>query len=262
MKKLGIGLGVFAILVLMASSCEEYFNCLNGNGVEASETRLVSEFTNVVNTTAFEVEVIYDSEYSVEVFADENLMPYINTNVISGELIIQTNYNRCLNSYNPILIEVHMPTVEQVELTGSGEILISYFDEDEIKFVNSGSGNIIAWNFECNFLTVKNSGSGDINVTDVFTTATTNCTLTGSGDIILTGAGGSGIYLLTGSGSLVADNYPVNTCSANNTGSGHIFCQVYQELNIVLTASGNVIYSGTPEIHQLVTGSGSVIPSN
>ncbi|MBN1950506.1 MAG: DUF2807 domain-containing protein [Bacteroidales bacterium] len=268
MKRFGIKTAALIVLVFSMVQCtswEDFFNCVDGNGLASSEVRYTTDstgaisFTTVKNASAFDVEIFYGDEYEVEVFADQNLLPYINTYISGEELIIETEYSRCLNSNNPIKVEVHMPDIEKVELSGSGDLIISKYKVDDLKFKNSGSGDIIAWNFECSELNVNNSGSGEINLTDLFCSGDASATLIGSGDIVLAGIANKAILLLTGSGHLRAEDFPVEICSVSNSGSGNVYCHVNQMLNIMLTGSGNISYYGTPEISQLITGSGHLI---
>lgn len=250
------------LIVVLFNSCDELFNCLDGNGIQGTEERIFTKFSSVENATAFDLEIIPDTDYRVVLYADENLLPFIETDLIGGDLVIRVEYNRCLNSSNPISVEVFTPEIDQVEMTGSGTTMVSYFISEDVEFRNSGSGEILAWNFECTNLDVTNSGSGDINITDIYCDEGADVTLTGSGDVILTGQAPWAVYLVTGSGSILADDFPVNTCSASNSGSGDIFCNVHQSLNAVLTGSGDIYYSGSPAVlHTINTGSGRIIPS-
>lgn len=258
---------LFAMIILVSAcvlnSCDDFFNCLDGNGIQATEKRYLDGFTGVENTTAFDVEIYHDAEFDVRVTADSNLIPYINTEIQNGKLIVDVDYNHCLNSYNPILVEVHMPLLDDLLLTGSGSVEASGFQPLEMKFRNTGSGNISAWNFECDDLNINNSGSGEIDITDIFCSGKTDVALSGSGDATFTGHADRANYLLSGSGSIVADDFPVNSCTVANSGSGDVYCNVHQSLNIVLSGSGNVYYSGTPaDVHELITGSGGVYARN
>jgi hypothetical protein len=254
---------IVLVTACLLNSCDEIFNCLDGNGIQATEKRYLEGFTGVENTTAFDVEIYHDVEFDVMVTADSNLIPFINTEVLNGKLVIDVDYNHCLNSYNPILIELHMPMLDDLLLTGSGSVEASGFQPGEMKFRNTGSGNITAWNFECEDLNINNSGSGEIDITDIFCSGRIDVALSGSGDASFTGNADKANYLLSGSGSILADHFPVNTCIVANSGSGDVYCNVHQSLNIVLSGSGNVYYSGTPaDEHELVTGSGGVYVIN
>lgn len=230
------------ILILLAA-CDPFFNCLDGNGVLRVEDRFVTEFYGVENQTSFEVEIVSDSNYAVTVYADENLLDEINTRVRSGNLIIDTESERCLSSENKILVEVHMPVIDHVELTGSG--------------------NIDVYDFLCNRLTVRNSGSGHIDMTDIVSTSEVEITLTGSGDINIWGKALSGEFVLSGSGDLYAQDFRMDRCTAINSGSGDIYCFASDYLNAKVSGSGDIFYSGDPdEIIQVDDGSGSIRSRN
>jgi len=230
--------------VLFLSSCDELFNCLDGNGVLKTEKRFVSEFYGVENHTNFEVEVIADDTYAVEVIADQNLLSYISTSVRDGNLIIDTDNDRCLNSTYNMVVEVRMPSLDLVELTGSG--------------------NIDVYDFDCQYIEIKNSGSGDVDITNMVSTSTVDVVLIGSGDVVIVwGKARKGNYLISGSGNIEANDFKVDECYATNSGSGDIYCYVYDLLHATISGSGDIFYSGSPdEIIEVDTGSGDLRSRN
>jgi hypothetical protein len=137
-----------------------------------------------------------------------------------------------------------MPTIDLVELTGSG--------------------NIDMYDFDCNYIEIKNSGSGDIDITNMVSTSTVDVVLTGSGDVVIVwGKARKGNYLLSGSGSIEANDFKVDECYATNSGSGDIYCYVYDLLHATISGSGNIYYSGTPdEIIEIDSGSGELRSRN
>lgn len=228
------------IFLLFLNSCEIY-DCMEGNGILKSEQRIVAEFMGVENSTSFDVEIMADSDYSVEVIADENLLPYIETYVSSGNLKIGTNYSHCISS-GYVRIEIHIPVIDYVKLDGSGDIDV--------------------YNVNGSHLDIVNSGSGDINVNDVFLTSTLNIDLTGSGDITAYGKAHLGNYHLAGSGDILADDLLVDLCYVTSSGSGDIYCFAYDLLNVTINGSGDVIYKGSPEVEIVDNGSGDLIERN
>jgi len=237
-------LSIFCVGLLLLYSCDELFNCVDGNGVLKTEKRFVTEYFGVENHTDFEVEIIADSQFAVEVIADQNLLSYINTSVRDGNLIVDTQNDRCLNSSHNIVVEVRMPEIDFVELTGSGSI-----DVDD---------------FDCNYIEIKNSGSGNIDITNLVSTSTVDVVVTGSGDIAIRwGKAHKGNYLLSGSGNIEADDFRVDECYATNSGSGNIYCYVYDFLHATISGSGDIFYSGTPdEIIEVDSGSGELRSRN
>jgi hypothetical protein len=231
------------LIALTVNSCEFPFDCTSGNGNYSSEERIVSEFSGVENTTSFDVKVYVDTFYSVEVFADENLLSLIKTSIRQRNnvrtLIVETN--NCVSRGN-VSLEIHVPLVEMIKLTGSADIDVYNLKGDE--------------------LTVENSGSGDININDLFLTSQISIKVDGSGDVSLYGKARYADYEVNGSGDILANDMKVDECYVRNDGSGNIYCFAYDLLDVEINGSGDVIYSGTPEVVQDINGSGSLIRRN
>jgi hypothetical protein len=226
-----------AVFVISLSSCDNLFNCLDGNGHLSSEYRVVAEFYGVENNTEYSVKITYDSVYSVRVDADENLLESINTAVRGDNLVIESDRDRCVNTNKDIIIDIHMPELDNIELTGSG--------------------NIDAYDFNCSRLEVTNTGSGDIDIRNLVAN-TVNFVVSGSGSITANGKAEKANYLLSGSGEIYANDIKVNECYVTSSGSGDIYCYVIDKLNVTLSGSGDVIYSGSPVITKTDSGSGDI----
>ena len=101
--------------------------------------------------------------------------------------------------------------------------------------------------FDCSNIEIRNSGSGDIDIKDLVATEVVDIILSGSGDIVIYGKARKGIYSLSGSGNIEADDFKVDHCEAANSGSGDIYCYVYDFLDAIISGSGDIIYSGSPD---------------
>ena len=86
------------------------------------------------------------------------------------------------------------------------------------------------------------SGSGDIDVKNLNNSKFT-ATVTGSGDIELTGTCDQAVYTITGSGDIDGEEFRVDHLEATVNGSGSIDCRCVDTLN------ANVVGSGEIEIH-------------
>lgn len=236
-------------VILIASSlfiigaCEN--KCIEGNGNIKSEYRVVSEFDAIENTTSFDVKISSDSSYSIRVEADENLLEYVTTTVRDGVLIIgrANEHDYCVRSSSGVYIEIYAPSLEKVELTGSG--------------------SIDANGYTCSELLVRNTGSGDIDVRSLITN-NLSAIITGSGDIYIDGAASEAKYTLSGSGDINAFSLKSNNCKVASSGSGDVNCNAYYQLEIVLSGSGDVEYSGPATLEPVIhdSGSGSVYKRN
>jgi hypothetical protein len=226
-----------AVMLIGLTACNDMFNCLDGNGKLRSEYRVVAEFYGVENKTSFSVKITHDSIYSVRVDADENLLEKINTFVRGDNLIIESDNDRCINAQKDILVDIHMPDLNNIILTGSG--------------------NIDAYDFYGTNLEALNTGSGDIEIRNL-TVDNVNFNVTGSGSISVYGKTAMANYYLSGSGEINANTLEAGQCIAKNSGSGDIFCNVLNVLNVTLSGSGDVIYSGSPSLTKTDTGSGEI----
>jgi hypothetical protein len=229
---------IFSAFIL--NSCEMLFPCLDGNGVLKTEERAVSAFTSVISTSDFDVEIRYGADPQVTVDADENLQQYIRTYVEDGELMLETDQGRCLQSQNRILVTVYCPYIETVVLSGSGDVDMSSFSADSLK--------------------IKLSGSGDFNSTGLVITKSLEVNLTGSGDITIDGKAAESNYYLSGSGDIRGNLLKSTISKVVLSGSGNVYTYVYEYLKVVLSGSGNVYYYGDPaDTDERITGSGKII---
>ncbi len=222
----------------LSQSCDSINNCIDGNGILETEERIVREFYGVENATSFDVEIVSDSVYLVEVTADENLLSFIETTVRNGDLYISVQERRCINSRENVSIELHVPTLD--------------------KIVSSGSGDMDVNRLDCNTLRVTNSGSGDIDIADVFCTGTVDVVVSGSGNVDIWGKTDAVDHRLSGSGDILADDLLAVDCSVNSTGSGDVYCFAYESLDVHMSGSGDVIYYGNPRVSSSINGSGDL----
>jgi hypothetical protein len=227
-----------AILILLLSSCDPLYNCLDGNGRILSENRQVGSFSGVNNNTSFTVRVSRDSIYSVRVDADENLIKSIHTYTEDDVLIIENQGDRCINSAGPVLIDIHVPELNKV--------------------IQNGSGNISADNFTSNYMNVENSGSGYIDLKYILADEI-DIHLSGSGIITISGTSAIGNYTLSGSGRINADKLKLINCIALISGSGDVSCHVTDNLEAGISGSGIVYYHGDPLVIKNISGSGRVV---
>lgn len=230
-------MAAFAFL-LSLSSCYKDGMCLRGNGQPEIEVRSLPSFEGVVNNGSFDVRIVAADYYEVEVDAESNLLPYIQTTVAGRKLYIETVSNRCINNSMSIIVTVYTPYAEIIELNGSGSVAANELYLDNLKIKLNGSGTIDVDDVDVINLEAEISGSGRIGLSGIATT--TELTITGSGNI---------------------EAYSLNQmrCFATTTGSGNMYVRVSSLLDAEISGSGNVYYRGNPDVVQHITGSGRVI---
>lgn len=72
--------------------------------------------------------------------------------------------------------------------------------------------------------------------------------ISGHGTITITGTSDKAKLKVTGAGHIVADEFEVNECSCNITGTGSINCFAVKKLGVSGLGSGKLVYRGNPVI--------------
>lgn len=225
---------VFLIAATVLTSC----NSITGNGNVISEKRNISDVHSIKTSGSIDIEISNGNSYSLVVEDDENLIPYIVTEVSNGMLNIhyKNNYS-IMDGHAKVMVTV--PSLNKISTSGSSDI--------------KGHGTIKS----DNQLDIATSGSGDIDL-EVDAPAI-NATSSGSGDIALSGRTKNFDCEISGSGDVKCSNLKSENANINLSGSSnsHVFASV--GLKVKIAGSGDLYYSGnpaSPEIH--ISGSGTV----
>jgi hypothetical protein len=155
---------------------------LRGSGVAASEARGVADFRGVALRGAIDARVRVGEARSVVVRADDNLLEHVVTRVEDGMLIVEMERG----SYRfetDLLVEVAVPELEALEISGSGEAAITGLSGPKLRISIAGSGDVTAAG-SADELSVSISGSGDVALFDLKVRKAT-VSIAGSGDVEL-----------------------------------------------------------------------------
>lgn len=213
---------------------------LDGNGNMITSTRTVSDYNSVALTGSMDVVLVKGREGNLKVEAEENLQEHILTEVDGGRLKISVEKGYSLNPSrsNDIIITVPFTDIEEVSLTGSGDI--------------TSSDVVTADNFKINI-----TGSGNVKLP--LEARNTSANITGSGDIDLSGSSVDFDCKVTGSGDVSAFDFKCQNVSAMVTGSGDIKVYASESLKARTPGSGDIEYRGNPKKEDFRTmGSGSI----
>ena len=110
---------------------------VQGNGEEAMEERSVGDFERLAVQGAFQVQVAIGSPTSVVVRGDENLLQHVRTLVRDGSLEIRQQRN--LRPDVPLSIEVRVPSLRSLAVSGSSAVELDGVQEAELELRASGS---------------------------------------------------------------------------------------------------------------------------
>ena len=227
-------------LTILALGCLVLFSCTSNaiTGQTGKETRNVSAFSGVALAFSGDVYITQGAVQKVEIEADKNTLEIIETEVENNVLVLKTK-NGHWRDLGQIKAYITMPDISELSVSGSGDMICeTIVKTDEIDIKVSGSGSVRMRKLE----------SREVNAT-----------ITGSGDITLSGSStdqGELDAVITGSGNFNAEELPFAEVDVQITGSGSARVNALKELDTMITGSGSVLYKGNPKISANATGSG------
>ena len=188
-----------------------------GSGVPVSQARDVAPFTSVELAGANNVAIRVGESQSVVVKADDNLVDRVTTEVRSGTLVIG-NTPGSFSTSSPMSVEVTVPALTALTLTGSGNIAVAGIEAQSLAVDLPGSGTLtgagsavrldatVSGSGVVQFArlaardvraAVSGSGSIFVNVTKML-----DASVSGSGAIVYTGNPADVTRSVTGSGAI------------------------------------------------------------
>lgn len=262
MKKVIFGL--FTLSFLM-TSCDDGLGLfegkrIKGKGAVERTTRDVKDFKSVDVMTSANVFVTQGATFKVEVEAQKNIADVLETVVEEGTLKIKVKKGSWSLSFEKLNIYVEMPVVENLEISGSGDLKVeTALSGDKITLDITGSGNIdVEKGLTAKTLKIGIGGAGDIKVDDI-AVGELSTKIAGSGGLILTGKADKADYHVSGSGDIDAKKLKSKAVEASVSGSGNISCNAEESLDAHTSGSGDISYSGSATaVKTKVSGSGNI----
>lgn len=215
---------------------------ITGNGNVKKETRPVSGYTGISVSGSMNVEIVYGNSNEITVEADENLLPYLETKVENGNLIIKSKDKVNLRTKSKMIVHASATKLANIKLSGSGNIngKGDFSNDEKTTFNLMGSGNISV-------------GFNSFSETKV--------SIAGSGNVTLKGNHTNNIDAsISGSGNIDCSDVRANDVFAIISGSGNIKVYAARTIDAKISGSGNIYYRGdAPKISIKTSGSGRVI---
>ena len=237
--KITISTVILFVFALTMNSCFWFWNdAVKGNGDITQETRQLDAIRAVSTKGSFQVKIIHSNETYALIEAEANLIEHIVLGVKNGKLSIESEKDIRLKPQKSMVITVFTPTMENIELFGSGSVNADFLSGNKSTFSVMGSGSIYA-------STEAEELSASVN---------------GSGYITLSGECTEADFKVQGSGEIRAFGCMANSVVAGVSGSGTISCNATDYLDASVTGSGTIVYRGNPEVKSSITGSGSIRP--
>jgi hypothetical protein len=208
-----------------------------GNGNIVIVDRTVSlPFNSIELTTGLIINLYQADEPRIEIKADSDIEPYIQTEIDNNVLTIQRTHGVRLRPTECIIL-VYMPNIASLKSSGSGRIIfMDTIKTDNLKLEITGSGEI----------------EGRIESENL------NMRISGSGKIRLSGTSNKAVIGITGSGRIDSENLEIENAEISVSGSGEVRVTVNNRLEGRISGSGDILYKGNPTITFNSSGSGEL----
>lgn len=215
---------------------------IKGNGNVVTVNRTTSDYDGVSAGGSFDVILVKGKEGKITIEGEENIIPYIETEVSGNTLKIKYKKNVNVRTTRRLTVTVPFKSLNSVSLGGSGKIK----SKDLIK-TSDFSASL--------------GGSGDIELQ--VDADNVKASIGGSGNINLTGSTNEFTCSIAGSGSIRAYELKTDEINAKVAGSGSIKTTVKSKIKAKIVGSGSVYYKGNPtHIDSKSVGSGDIIDRN
>ena len=215
---------------------------VKGNGNVTTVSRTTSDYDGIGVGGSFDVILVKGKEGKITIKGEENIIPYIITEVKGSTLNIKYKKNINVRLTRRLTVTVTYNDIQKVSLGGSGNV--------------SSEGKIKAADFK-----VSLGGSG--NITLDIDADEVKSSIGGSGNIKLSGNSKELTCSIAGSGSIKAYELETDKLYATIAGSGSIKTTVKTKIKAKVVGSGSVYYKGNPKyIDTKSVGSGDVIERN
>ncbi len=233
MKKL-LTLTLFVSMFILAS-CSMHFVIGDGNIIK--EDRTLKAFSRVSISGAGYVSIHQGDEEHIQIECDENLIPFVKTQVINGELKIRLE-DCLLSPSKTIRYKLYVKDIESIKVSGSADIMIGTLISEDLTIDISGSGNLVMGRLESKTLEIDISGSGEATIES--------------------GRSTDQVISIRGSGDLDLADYKTQNSYIKISGSGLATLWVENKMDVKLSGSGDLFYYGNPKIDIKTSGSGDV----
>lgn len=234
-------IGICALVILGLIGCGNLgVNVTRGSGNVKTETRDVSNFHQVALAGFGDLNITQGDSEGLTIEAEDNLLPFITTNVQDGTLTI---------GVKPGINALSVVPTKQVKY----ELQVKNLDAVQL----SGAGNITAPTLKSENLTLGTSGAGNLNFPQI-ATQKLSTTLSGAGGLAVGGQAQTQDVALSGFGNYNAGDLQTASTSVNLTGAGNATVWASETLNAQISGAGNISYYGSPQVTQKVSGVGTI----
>jgi hypothetical protein len=263
LMKVGLSLLVLAFLLIGLS-----YSMLRAQGISGtsnpagrtlqSETRSLGKQVHAIDIGGpIDLTLRQGAVASLVVRGEQRLLGNIDTTAgDDGTLHIDT-VGMLLHHRQPLQVTLVLPSIDNINVRGSGDSTVNGFSGERIEVQLNGSGNV---KFNGRFRQVKAAihGSGELEMNGG-ASDNVEAAVIGSGKLTVVGSSQQFKAELTGSGDIDARHLGADSVDLQLMGSGDAVVTALKSLSVTLRGSGDVVVHGAPQERNVSRdGSGEV----
>ncbi|MDR0547214.1 MAG: DUF2807 domain-containing protein [Dysgonamonadaceae bacterium] len=230
----------FVLFPILHSSCVFRSAELRGNYHVTSDTLPVGDYESIeLNVSA---EIIYrqmpQSEPFLQISTDENILQALSINITGKRLIIESKTDTILKP-SRLVIYTNSKNLNELSVSGAGNIRM----ENEVNAKD---------------LSINISGAAKLYADSLFC-ENIHLSISGVGNVYITGAATKADIQISGVGNIFADNFLIQDLDCNISGTGKENVFVAQTLHASVSGTGKINYRGNPQtVETSVSGVGAI----
>ncbi len=230
---------VLVVLGLALTSCvlPVRYTTVRGTGNVITESRRVSGFDSVDLSGIGTLIIEQGDSESLEITAEDNLMPYLESRVIGSRLELGVQQFVSIQPMKDIVYHLTVIDLSAIDTSGLGNVEINSLSTAQLSIDISGSGNV---------------NIGDLQA------ETLNLNVSGMGNITVAGKVNDQRVEISGAGSYQAGDMQSSTARIKISGSGNATVWAEQDLNVDISGMGTVDYFGSPVVSSDISGAGNL----
>ena len=144
----------------LIAGCAFHHSEVVGSGKRQKQMREIAPFTSISTEGAYEIDFEAQKPLSMEIEADDNILPLVTTEVSNGVLRIRSKTGFSTNQ--PIKLKITAPNLEGLSASGAGKIEVSGLQNERFELDSSGAPTIKI-SGETKALEIDANGAGKID---------------------------------------------------------------------------------------------------
>jgi hypothetical protein len=231
-------LSILGLLVCCAPLAAQQAT-IDGSGRVIEASLPASNFNRVDMAAVGNVHITRDNREELRITVEDNLLPYFQTKVVDGVLVIYLNPPVALRPTQPIALDLSVKDLQEIRLSGAATIDAPHLEAAQFSVALTGAGNVTMADFDAQRLTVW---------------------MPGAGNVMISGRVDEQDITLAGSGQYQAGTLTSTNAAIRIDGVGSADLQVRDVLHAEIHGAGLIRYGGHPRtVEKSVTGVGIII---